>query len=53
MGAGLQPADIFREGAHWHIGHTRSLTLSGVTDGGAEGRIAPPGKLNVKTGPPT
>ena len=35
-----------------HIGHTHSLTLSVVTNGGAEGRMAPPGKLNVKTEPP-
>jgi len=28
-----------------------TLTIRGVTDGGAERRIALPGKLNVKTGP--
>jgi len=31
---------------------TLSLTMSVVTDGGAKGRTAPPGKPNVETGPP-
>ena len=28
------------------------IGISGVIAGGAKGRSAPPGKLNVKTGPP-
>ena len=31
----------------------KSLPRSGVTDVGARGRAAPPGKLNVKNGPPS
>jgi len=28
------------------------MSISDVTDGGQEGRLAPPGKRNVKTGSP-
>jgi len=36
-----------------HVGHAYNLTISGVSNGAAEGRIDPPEKLNVKTTGPT
>ena len=32
--------------------HNPLTALSGATERGARGRATPPGKLNVKTGPP-